>query len=70
MKRIGQRVRIQHDAFAGAFLNKTGRIVGSEKFGRFEPPMYRVRLDEPVEIPGVGTVTDDLWQGQYLKGVK
>jgi hypothetical protein len=32
--------------------------------------MYRVRLHEPVEVPGVGEVTDDLWQGTALKAVR
>jgi hypothetical protein len=32
--------------------------------------MYRVRLHEPVEVPGVGEVTDDLWQGAALKAVR
>jgi hypothetical protein len=32
--------------------------------------MYRVRLNEPVMIEGVGEVTDDLWEGPALKAVR
>jgi hypothetical protein len=32
--------------------------------------MYRVRLHGPVDVPGVGEVTDDLWQGNALKAVR
>jgi hypothetical protein len=42
------------------FHGKTGRIIGQE--GK----QYRVRLDTPVEIPGVGEVEDDLWDGNLL----
>lgn len=38
------------------FIGCTGQIVGQEM------KMYRVRLDEPVMIPGVGMVKDDLWE--------
>jgi hypothetical protein len=32
--------------------------------------VYRVRLHEPVEVPGVGAATDDLWHGTALKAVR
>lgn len=32
-----------------------------------EMGMYRVRLDEPVTIEGVGRVTSDLWSSEYLR---
>jgi hypothetical protein len=65
MARFGQEVRI-----AGGmreFVGKLGTIVGEEGT---RPRMYRVRLHEPVEVPGVGLVEDDLWQGTYLKAVR
>jgi hypothetical protein len=27
-------------------------------------------LDEPVEIPGIGIVGDDVWEGRYLKTIR
>jgi hypothetical protein len=65
MARYGQEVRI-----AGGmreFVGKLGTIVGEEGT---RPRMYRVRLHEPVEAPGVGVVEDDLWQGAALKAVR
>lgn len=50
------------------FVGKTGTVVGQEKDGSVK--LYRVRLDEPVEIPGVGLVCDDLWAGSFLKTVR
>jgi hypothetical protein len=52
------------------FVGKTGRVVSKEKMGKYEPPYFRVQLDQPVAVPGVGNVYDDLWQGVYLKRVK
>ncbi len=49
------------------FVGKIGTIVNVELDGRTK--MYRVKLDKPVEIPGVGLVEDDLWAGQYLKTI-
>jgi hypothetical protein len=65
MARYGQEVRI-----AGGmkeFVGRLGTIIGEEGT---RPRMYRVRLHEPVEIPGVGEVTDDLWEGPALKAVR
>ena len=49
------------------FVGRLGTIIGEEGS---RPRMYRVRLHEPVEVPGVGEVTDDLWQGSALKAVR
>jgi hypothetical protein len=65
MARYGQEVKI-----AGGmkeFIGRLGTIVGEEGS---RPRMYRVRLHEPVEVPGVGMVEDDLWQGNSLKAVR
>jgi hypothetical protein len=43
------------------FVGKTGTVTGIEN------RMYRVRLDEPVNIPGIGPVKDDLWDGTFLR---
>ena len=68
MKKMHQHVKI----FGGMaeFVGKTGTIVDFEKCGRNQPTIYRVRLDEPVEISGVGTVKDDLWQGNLLRNIR
>ena len=65
--RIGQRVRILGGM--PEFVGQTGTIIDVEKHSR-EPAYYRVRLDEPVEIPHVGLVHDDLWQGRLLKTIR
>lgn len=64
LRKIGSRVRI----IGGMpeFSGQNGTIIDTERYGRYEPPYYRVQLDVAVEIPGVGRVTDDLWQGRYL----
>jgi hypothetical protein len=46
------------------FVGRTGRIVRLEDHG-----LYRVQLDEPVKVEGVGTVHDDLWESQYLERI-
>ncbi len=63
--KYGDRVTIT--AGMTEFVGKTGRVVSKEKMGRNEPAYFRVQLDTPVEVPGVGRVHDDLWQGMYLR---
>lgn len=70
--RIGDSVVIRAPQYARplrgldlAFEKRTGVVIAEEMDGRTR--MYRVRLDEPVEIGGVGTVYDDLWSGKYLR---
>lgn len=46
------------------FVGKIGTIIGKEG------NMYRVRLDEPVAVPGVGRAPDDLWEGRFLKKMR
>jgi len=46
------------------FHGKIGTI------GAKEGKAYRVHLHEPVHIPGVGHVKDDLWEPQHLKRIK
>lgn len=64
--RPGQRVQIKSGM--PQFVGQTGEIVGVERDGRTK--MYRVRLDRPVEIPGLGPVTDDLWAAEHLKTLR
>lgn len=64
----GDRVRLldlpdQMPEFKGA----TGRVAGTERCGEL---FYRIELDEPVYIPGVGRVGDDLWTARFLKKVR
>lgn len=63
MMQYGTRVKIL--AGGSEFVGKTGRVVGEENYGRQK--LYRVRLDEPVIVEGVGRVTHDLWEKQYLR---
>ena len=65
-RRIGKHVRITGGM--KAFVGQTGVIVDVEKHG--SQRLYRVELDDPVEIPLVGLVTDDLWEGSFLKTVR
>jgi hypothetical protein len=66
-KKIGQRVVITHGM--KEFVGATGEIIdNTERDGA--TVMYRVKLFKPVTIPGVGTVTDDLWSGAYLRNVR
>jgi hypothetical protein len=66
-KKLGQRVKILPEGGMREFWDHTGTIIGVEP-GR--PTMYRVRLDEPVDIPGVGRVRDDLWEGRTLRDIR
>jgi len=59
MKRIGQRVRILGGLVE--FVGKTGEIVAKEG------DLYRVYVDEPVDVAGIGRIRDDLWEGSALK---
>jgi hypothetical protein len=52
------------DRLLRGFVGRTGRIASKEG------DLYRVRLDEPVDVPGVGMVRDDLWEGGFLKRVR
>lgn len=64
-KRIGQRVKILGGL--REFVGQVGEIVDVEKWGR--ETYYRVRLDGPVFVPGVGSVRDDLWMGDMLQSL-
>ena len=72
MRPIGQRVIIRKMPFMNPdpFAGRMGTIIDTEKYSRSEPPYYRVRLDVPVEIEGVGLVRDDLWMGQCLRTIR
>lgn len=50
------------------FVGKIGTIIDNTERdgGRIQ---YRVRFDTPVEVPGVGAVSDDLWTRPFLKRV-
>jgi hypothetical protein len=53
----GRTVRIT--ASMAEFVGVRGTIIDREQD---RPPMYRIRLDRPVMVPGVGEVRDDLWE--------
>lgn len=57
----GQRVKILGGM--KEFIGQTGEIMYKEG------NMYRVRLDRPVNIPGIGLVTNDLWEGRLLREI-
>ena len=63
-RKLGTRVKILGGM--SEFVGKTGEIVDYDPRDR----LYRVELDEPVLIPGIGAVTDDLWGGEYLKTLR
>ena len=65
-RRIGKHVRILGGM--KEFVGHTGTIVDVEKQGWEK--LYRVELDDPVEVPMVGRVTDDLWESRFLKTVR
>lgn len=52
------------------FVGQTGTVIVERETNDGSTWMHRVRLDEPVDIPGVGLVTDDLWGSSYLRTVK
>jgi hypothetical protein len=62
--REGQRVTILGGM--REFIGQTGTILWEEGVAGF----YRVRLDEPVEIDGIGVVGDDLWEGALLRRIR
>lgn len=61
--RYGQRVVILGGM--SEFVGQTGRIVTKEG-----PAIYRVELDQPVHIRGVGMVADDLWESRLLRTIR
>ena len=62
--RTGQRVEILGGM--AQFVGKTGVILWEEGGSG----LYRVRLDEPIEIDGIGVVGDDLWEGALLRKLR
>jgi hypothetical protein len=59
---FGDRVKITDSH--GIFKNKIGTAIGVE--GEY----IRIQLDKPVNIPGVGMVTNDLWMPHLLKKIR
>ncbi len=59
----GQRVTITGGM--KEFIGKEGTVRGYEMDAKTK--LYRVYLDEPVDIPGVGLVGDDLWSSEFLR---
>lgn len=66
MKRrpIGQRVKITRGP--DEFIGQRGTIIDNREMDGLNV-MYRVRLDTPVIVEGVGLVEDDIWQGAGLR---
>jgi hypothetical protein len=60
--RYGRRVQIIGGI--AEFVGKIGTIIDREGM------LLRVRLDEPVDVPGIGLVIDDLWEPRLLKTAK
>lgn len=50
------------------FVGQTGEAVKECRMNG--TTVYRVYLDQPVMVDGVGLVKDDLWEGRHLKTVK
>jgi hypothetical protein len=49
------------------FDGHTGTVIATEKDGNTK--LFRVKLDEPVDIPGLLLVTDDLWSSAFLRKI-
>ena len=47
------------------FVGQTGVITDIEDDGLTK--LYRVSLDEPINIEGIGEVEDDLWAAEFLE---
>lgn len=60
----GDSVRIKPIGGMKEFYGKTGTVIGAE--GEY----LRIRLDFPVDIHGVGRVSDDLWMPYTLKKIR
>jgi hypothetical protein len=65
---VGRRVRCL--AGLAEFIGQTGTVIDAEAQGRGRPTLFRVRLDEPVNVAGVGLVEDDLWQRAGLRTLR
>jgi hypothetical protein len=46
------------------FVGRTGTVQGKEG------GLYRVILDTPVQVEGVGQVTSDLWEPRLLRTIR
>jgi len=65
--KVGQRVQIMSGM--REFVGKTGTYHGDfEKDGSTK--LYRIVLDQPVMVPGVGFVGNDLWSKDHLQNVR
>ena len=60
----GDRVKIKPGKGTDEFANKTGMVIGAE--GEY----LRIRIDEPVQVKGVGWVQDDLWMPYTLRKIQ
>lgn len=56
------------NSVTSAFVGKRGRVIDMEKDGGTK--MWRVRFDDPVQVPGVGEVEDDLFSSAYLRKLR
>lgn len=67
--KVNQRVKLtykgihKNDELAKFFNGQKGTITS------IEDGMYRVKLDNTVELPDVGKVTNDLWDKDFLKKI-
>ena len=70
MRAYGSRVKIagQKGSLGDVFNGQKGTVVGYEKDG--STVLFRVLLDTPVHVEGVGSVKDDLWAGSFLKTIR
>lgn len=67
--KYGDRVRIISAPGAmPEFVGSVGTIIGEERDGGTR--MFRVHLDTPIVINGIGPVTDDLWSSAHLRKVR
>jgi hypothetical protein len=65
---VKQAKNVPPNSTTGAFIGKRGRVIDMEKDGPTK--MWRVRFDDPVKVPGVGDVEDDLFSGAFLRKLR
>jgi len=63
-----RQTRVKITGGMDEFIGRTGTVIDEQMDGRTR--LYRVQLDTPVEVEGIGQVSDDLWSRQYLKVVR
>lgn len=62
------QTRVRITGGMAEFIGQTGTVIAEQLDGQTK--LYRVELDSPVEVEGLGRVADDLWARPYLKPIR